>query len=278
MSRTPAARQRAGRPGGESVTDRFYFVHQALYGNGGVTARVTSLTGTAGLQSWGRKGRGNAGTVMAVGAVMTQPAERETVQFWFDPVCPWAWITSRWMLEVEKVRPVHTEWRIMSLAYLNLTQHEGDGLSEEYLERMSRAWTPVRICAAAAQHSGPDVLGPLYTAIGTRLHNQGRREDPEVIPEALAEVGLPADLAKAAVSTEFDEQIKASHHEAFDAVGLDVGTPVIRLRGNTIFGPVITPAPKGEAAGRLFDGLALVTEADGFFELKRTRDRKPSFD
>jgi 2-hydroxychromene-2-carboxylate isomerase len=215
---------------------------------------------------------------MAVAAVMTQPAEHETVQFWFDPVCPWAWITSRWMLEVEKVRPVHTEWRIMSLAYLNLTQHEGEGLSEEYLERMSRAWTPVRICAAAAQHSGPGILGPLYTAIGTRLHNQGRREDPELIPEALAEVGLPADLAQAAASTEFDEQIKASHHEAFDAVGLDVGTPVIRLRGNTIFGPVITPAPKGEAAGRLFDGLALVTEADGFFELKRTRDRKPSFD
>jgi len=157
---------------------------------------------------------------------MTQPAERETVQFWFDPVCPWAWITSRWMLEVEKVRPVHAEWRIMSLAYLNLTQHEGEGLSEEYLERMSRAWAPVRICAAAAQRSGPDVLGPLYTAIGTRLHNQGRREDPEVIPEALAEVGLPADLAQAAVTTDFDEQIKASHHEAFDAVGLDVGTPV----------------------------------------------------
>jgi len=173
---------------------------------------------------------------------------------------------------------VHVEWRIMSLAYLNLTQHEGEGLNEDYLERMSRAWTPVRICAAAAQHSGPDILGPLYTAIGTRLHNQGRREDPEVIPEALAEVGLPADLAQAAATTDFDEQIKASHHEAFDAVGLDVGTPVIRLRGNTIFGPVITPAPKGEAAGRLFDGLALVTEADGFFELKRTRDRKPSFD
>jgi hypothetical protein len=207
-----------------------------------------------------------------------QPAERETVQFWFDPVCPWAWITSRWMLEVEQVRPVHTEWRIMSLAYLNLTQHEGEGLSEEYLERMSRAWTPVRICAAAAQYGGPDVLGPLYTAIGTRLHNQGRREDPEVIPEALAEVGLPASLAEAAVSTEFDEQIKASHHEAFDAVGLDVGTPVVRIRGNTIFGPVVTPIPRGEAAGRLFDGVALVTEADGFFELKRTRDRKPSFD
>jgi 2-hydroxychromene-2-carboxylate isomerase len=210
--------------------------------------------------------------------VTTQPDAVETVQFWFDPLCPWAWITSRWMLEVEGVRPVRAEWRIMSLAYLNLIQHEGQGLSEEYLERMSRAWGPVRVCAAAAKHSGPEILGPLYTAIGTRLHNEGRREDPTVIPEALAEVGLPESLASAADGTEYDEEIKASHNEAFDAVGLDVGTPVIRIGGNTIFGPVITPAPKGEAAGRLWDGLVLVTEADGFFELKRTRDRKPSFE
>jgi hypothetical protein len=182
------------------------------------------------------------------------------------------------MGEVEQVRPVRTEWRIMSLAYLNLTQHEGEGLSEEYLERMARAWGPVRVCAAAAEHSGPGILGPLYTAIGTRLHVQGRREDAEVIPEALAEVGLPASLASAAESTEFDEAIKRSHHEAFDDVGLDVGTPVIRIRGRALFGPVITPAPKGDAAGRLWDGLVLFTEADGFFELKRTRDRKPAFD
>jgi hypothetical protein len=182
------------------------------------------------------------------------------------------------MLEVEGVRPVRAQWRIMSLAYLNLIQHEGQGLSEEYLERMSRAWGPVRVCAAAAKHSGPEILGPLYTAIGTRLHNQGRREDPTVLPEALAEVGLPESLASAADSTEFDEAIKSSHHEAFDDVGLDVGTPVIRIKGNALFGPVITPAPKGEAAGRLWDGLVLVTEADGFFELKRTRDRKPSFE
>ena len=200
------------------------------------------------------------------------------MQFWFDPVCPWAWITSRWMLEVEKVRPVHPDWRIMSLAYLNLSQHEGKGLTEEYQERMGRAWAPVRICAAAAQQKGPDILGPLYTALGTRFHVEGRREDPAVIPEALSEVGLPESLAGAATSTEFDEIIKASHHEAFDEVGLDVGTPVIRIDGKALFGPVITPAPKGEAAGRLWDGLVLVTEADGFFELKRTRDRKPSFE
>jgi len=179
---------------------------------------------------------------------------------------------------VQNVRPVQPDWRIMSLAYLNLTQHEGKDLSEDYLERMGRAWGPIRVCAAAAQHSGPDILGPLYTAIGTKFHVEGRREDPTVLPEALAEVGLPASLASAAQSDEFDAEIKRSHHEAFDDVGLDVGTPVIRIRGRAIFGPVITPAPKGEAAGRLWDGLVLVTEADGFFELKRTRDRKPSFD
>jgi hypothetical protein len=209
---------------------------------------------------------------------MADSSEREGVQFWFDPLCPWAWITSRWMHEVEKVRPVRTEWRIMSLAYLNLEQHEGKGLSEEYLERMSKAWGPVRVCAAAAAEAGPQVLGPLYTAIGTRIHNQGRREDPGIMAEALAEVGLPASLASAAESGEFDEAIKKSHHEAFDEVGLDVGTPVIRIRGKALFGPVITPAPKGEAAGELWDGLVLVSKADGFFELKRSRDRRPSFD
>jgi 2-hydroxychromene-2-carboxylate isomerase len=212
--------------------------------------------------------------------VTAQPETQkpESVQFWFDPVCPWAWITSRWMLEVEKVRPVRTDWRVMSLAYLNLTQHEGKGLSAEYLERMGKAWAPIRVCAAAAKQSGPDVLLPLYTAIGTRLHVQGRREDPSVLPESLAEVGLPESLASAAGSTEFDEVIKASHHEAFDDVGLDVGTPVLRIGGKALFGPVVTPAPKGEAAGRLFDGLSLVAATDGFFELKRTRDRKPTFD
>jgi 2-hydroxychromene-2-carboxylate isomerase len=210
---------------------------------------------------------------------MTADAQdREDMQFYFDPLCPWAWIASRWMLEVEKVRPVRVDWRIMSLAYLNLVQHQGEGLSEDYVERMSRAWGPVRVCAAAAADAGPGILGPLYTAIGTRFHNQGRRDDPAVIPEALQEAGLPAWLADAAETAEFDDAIKKSHHEAFDEVGLDVGTPVVRIRGKALFGPVITPAPKGEAAGELWDGLVLVSKADGFFELKRSRDRKPTFD
>ncbi|WP_327092427.1 DsbA family protein [Nonomuraea sp. NBC_01738] len=208
----------------------------------------------------------------------TQQPDREPVPFWFDPLCPWAWITSRWLLEVEQVRPVRADWRIMSLAYLNLIQREGKGLSEDYRTFMETAWGPVRVCAAAAEHSGSGILGPLYTAIGTRLHNQRRRDDPMVIPEALAEAGLPSSLAEAATSTQFDQLIIDSHTEAFDEVGLDVGTPVLGVAGTHLFGPVVTPSPRGEAAGRLWDGLVLVAGTDGFFELKRSRDRKPSFE
>ena len=200
---------------------------------------------------------------------------RDTADFWFDPLCPWAWITSRWILEVSKVRPIDVSWHVMSLAYLNSGREE---LPEEYKQKLKEAWGPVRVCIAAAQAHGDSVLLPLYTALGTRFHNEKLPKDRETIIAALEEVGLPASLADAAESTDFDEWIKSSHHEAFDEVGIDVGTPVIRIRGKAIFGPVITPAPRGEAAGELWDGLVLVTKADGFFELKRSRDRKPSFD
>jgi predicted DsbA family dithiol-disulfide isomerase len=197
--------------------------------------------------------------------------------FWFDPLCPWAWITSRWMLEVEQVRPVSTHWHLMSLAYLNLVQHEGQGFTEEYMERMEQAWGPVRIIAAAQADRGEDVALPLYTAIGKRLHLQQRR-DADALAEAIAEVGLSKSILDAATSTEFDDVIKASHQRGMDQVGLDVGTPVISVGGLAFFGPVVTPAPKGEAAGRLWDGVLAVAGTDGFFELKRTRDGKPSFD
>ncbi|HEY1827670.1 MAG TPA: DsbA family protein [Acidimicrobiales bacterium] len=194
--------------------------------------------------------------------------------FWFDPLCPWAWITSRWMLEVEQVRDIETKWHIMSLAYLN----EGrDELSEDYKKRLQQAWGPVRVCAAAAAKEGEEVLLPLYTALGNLMHPGGRRDD-DVIKDALAEVGLPADLLDAATSDEYDEALKKSHHEGMDAVGMDVGTPVIHFNGHAFFGPVVTPAPKGEAAGRLWDGCILVASTEGFFEIKRTRDKPPIFD
>jgi len=187
----------------------------------------------------------------------------DTAHFWFDPLCPWAWITSRWMLEVEQVRDVRTEWHVMSLAILNADRQ---GLSDEYRARMAAAMGPVRVC----------------TALGTRIHVQRRGRDenerPKIVPEALDELGLPAWLADAATSDEFDEALSASHHAGMDPVGEDVGTPVIQYNGLAIFGPVVTPAPKGDAAGRLWDGVLLCTGTDGFFELKRARDRRPAFD
>jgi protein-disulfide isomerase-like protein with CxxC motif len=203
--------------------------------------------------------------------------EQEPTQldFWFDPLCPWAWITSRWVLEVEKVRPVQARWHVMSLAVLNEAKED---LPEKYREAMAKAWGPVRICMAAEQKFGPEVLLPLYTAIGTRFHNEKQERNRATIEAALAEAGLPVELADAAESTEYDEAIRASHKDGMDRVGYDVGTPVISVNGTSFFGPVVTPIPRGEDAARLWDGVLLVTETDGFFELKRSRTRDPIFD
>ncbi len=204
-------------------------------------------------------------------------AEQEPTQldFWFDPLCPWAWITSRWVLEVEKVRPVRTRWHVMSLAVLN--EHKED-LSEHYREVMKKAWGPVRVCIAAEQKFGPDVLLPLYSALGTRFHNEKQDRGRATIEAALAEAGLPADLADAADSADYDEALRASHKDGMDRVGYEVGTPVISVNGYSLFGPVISPIPRGEAAARLWDGVLLVAGTEGFFELKRSRTTEPIFD
>jgi len=199
----------------------------------------------------------------------------ELADFWFDPLCPWAWITSRWMLEVEKVRPVRVRWHVMSLAVLN---EDKEGLPEKYREAMARAWGPVRVCIAAEQKAGPEILGPLYTALGTRFHDRGEARERPVIEAALAEAGLPAGLADAMDSPEYDEALRASHADGMDRVGYEVGTPVISVRGASFFGPVVSPIPRGEDAARLWDGVLLVARTDGFFELKRSRTREPVFD
>jgi protein-disulfide isomerase-like protein with CxxC motif len=196
------------------------------------------------------------------------------VDFWFDPLCPWAWITSRWILEVEKVRPVAVHWHVMSLAVLNENKED---LPDRYKELMTQAWGPVRVCVAAEQKYGQEHVLPLYTAIGTRFHNDKAERSRATIEAALAEVGLPPELADAMDSTEYDETVRASHAEGIERVGYEVGTPVISVNGTSIFGPVISPIPRGDAAAKLWDGVMLVTATDGFFELKRSRTRDPIF-
>ena len=200
---------------------------------------------------------------------------RSSAEFWFDPLCPWAWMTSRWMMEVERVRPVDVTWSVMSLAVLN----EGRDLPEDYREMMDRAWGPVRVIIAAAREHGDKVVKPLYDAMGTRIH-LGRREGLRQGDRPGAGGGRPAGRARRVRRHDDvnDAELRASHQRAIDLVGDDVGTPVVAVDGVAFFGPVVTPAPKGEAAGRLWDGCVLVAGTPGFYELKRTRTVGPIFD
>jgi 2-hydroxychromene-2-carboxylate isomerase len=204
---------------------------------------------------------------------MTEPVKNKA-DFWFDPLCPFAWITSRWIGEVEGVRDIETQWHVMSLAVLN----EGRDLEPGYRESMDNAWGLVRVIVAAQEQHGQGTVKALYDAMGTLIHEQGEKDRDLVISKALAECGLPASLAGAAATDAYDPQLRASHEEGISLVGQDVGTPVVAFNGTAFFGPVLTRIPRGEEAGRLWDATTAIASYPHFFELKRSRTERPEFD
>lgn len=201
-------------------------------------------------------------------------AERTQVGFWFDPICPFAWATSRWVKEVEKVRDIDVKWNVMSLSVLN----EGRDLPADYRESMDRAWAPVRVVMAAAAQHGEEYKDLLYTAMGELFHYEKMQDREEVVRLALEKVGLPAELAKAGQTDANDEALRASHQSGIEKVGQDVGTPILEVNGVAFFGPVITRIPTGEDAGRMFDAAVELASFPYFFEMKRSRNESPTFD
>lgn len=198
---------------------------------------------------------------------------KNKADFWFDPLCPFAWITSRWIGEVESVRDIETDWHVMSLAVLN----EGRDLEPSYRESMDNAWGLVRVIIAAQQQHGDATVKALYDAMGSLIHEAGEKDRDVVITKALADCGLPATLAAAASTDAFDDQLRASHQEGISLVGQDVGTPVVAFNGTAFFGPVLTRIPRGEEAGRLWDATTAIAAYPHFFELKRSRTEQPEF-
>ena len=209
---------------------------------------------------------------------MVEKVNPQNVEFWFDPACPWCWMTSRWLTEVSEVRGFDVTWNSFSLHFLN----EGRDMPADKHEQHLKMLAPLRVIEKARELHGDAVIGKLYTELGTRIHPGGRSDIDEIIAEALAAADLPADLAEVAhrvgdEEDELDARLRASTARALDLVGRDVGIPIIAVDGHAFFGPVVSPAPTGDAALKLFDGVVAAAGVEGFYELKRTRDVGPQF-
>ncbi len=207
-------------------------------------------------------------------ALEATPPARDRADFWFDSFCPFCWITSRWILEVEKVRNIDVHFHVMSLAVLN----EDTDASEQYRARLEDSWGPVRVAMAASQQHGKEILEPLYTELGKRIHNWDIKDMPRVIRESLDVLGLPPELADAAESEEYDDAIRESHYAGMVQVGKGVGTPTVAFNGAAFFGPVLTRIPTGEEAGQIWDASVTLSDYPYFFELKRERTDSLHFD
>ena len=198
----------------------------------------------------------------------TASSERLTVGFRFDPICRWTWVTSRWLLNAQQVRPFDISWHVMSLSII----FEDQVPPEEYAEALRLGWGTGRAIVAAQDAGGQEAVLALYNEMGRRMHVEGQLHTPEMIAEAVAAVGLPMSVAAAAGDEAWDEGLRASHAEAMALVGNDVGSPVVQFGDVGFFGPVVSPAPRGEVAGRLFDAVHAAATVPGFYELKRSRD------
>jgi 2-hydroxychromene-2-carboxylate isomerase len=195
-------------------------------------------------------------------------------QFWFDPVCPWTWITFRWLQEAAQVRDLEVTYRLLSLAMLNEDRETDPEMHANHVAGLELE----RVISAAREASGPEVVGPLYEAMGTRIHVEGRdlaSQRIAIVEESLAVVDLPASLGLAALTTGRDADIRADHDAAMALVGDDVGSPVIAVDGTAFFGPVLSPAPHGEQAGVAWDACVALAAIPGFYELKRSRTAPP---